>query len=571
MPPTAPIATRSSVRRPAVGIVLCAAAAAVLVVACDSGGGPPAATGSLPVTATAQDFVVPGSHQSDVNEASFFGEQTCSFCHGGYAPQDEPSATWRGSLMAYAGRDPLYFAQLATAKQDVSNVDTYCLRCHVPTTTITGTNGDPSAPDAHPLDQEGVTCHFCHAMVDPVYKPGISPVEDVPILAELAAVPAHYGNAQYVLDPFGVRRGPRADHQAAHGMIVSPFHSTGAFCGTCHDVGNVAVSRQPDGTYRYNALDAEAPDADPQAQFPLERTYSEWKLSAFATGGVDMQGRFGGTAGPVVSTCQDCHMPAASAKACFFGPTRPDMRRHDFAGAGEWVLSLVAMAYATEPGFPIAEVVAGRDRSLAFLAQAGTLELTKEGASLRVRAYNETGHKLPTGHIEGRRAWVNVRFRDAQGALLAEHGAYDPSTALLDEVSTRVYEMRVGLSAGASAATGLPQGATGHMALADTIVKDTRIPPRGFANAAYEAAGAPVVGHAYADGQYWDDQLFPIPAGAVTAEAVFNYQVVTREYVEHLQDGNVTDHWGDTLYGLWLASGKATPRPMASATLALSP
>lgn len=54
------------------------------------------------------------------------------------------------------------------------------------------------------MDRDGVTCHFCHSMVDPIYKPGISPVQDVPVLNALAAVPQFYGNSMFVLDPSGL-------------------------------------------------------------------------------------------------------------------------------------------------------------------------------------------------------------------------------------------------------------------------------------------------------------------------------------------------------------------------------
>src|SRR5690606_3062001 len=105
-----------------------------------------------------------------------------------------------------------------------------------------------------------------------------------------------------------------------------------------------------------------------------------------------------------------------------------------------------------------------------MLARAATLELQQDGGGvLRTRVINESGHKLPTGHIEGRRAWVQVRLRDAQGELLREYGAYDAATAELDESATTVYEMAVGLSDAAAAATGNEPGRTTHMALADTI------------------------------------------------------------------------------------------------------
>jgi hypothetical protein len=100
------------------------------------------------------------------------------------------------------------------------------------------------------------------------------------------------------------------------------------------------------------------------------------------------------------------------------------------------------------------------------------------------------------------------------------------------------------------------------MALANIIVKDNRIPPRGFNNAAYTAGGAPAVGETYADGQYWHDTFFAIPPDAARAVVTVNYQTVTRHYIEALRDGNVTNDWGDILHDLWMQTDKGPPIAM---------
>lgn len=522
------------------------------------------------VDTTMEDFYLSGTQLLEVGTDVVLPSSNCSLCHGYFDASNEPYATWSGSLMGLAGRDPLFFAQLATANQDAANAGYFCMRCHVPMSFVTGHAADPSGAALDELDREGVSCHFCHSMVDPIYKPGVSPPEDEAILAGLEDVPQYYGNAMFVLDPQGTRRGPYSDAAAAHPFLHSPFHRSGEFCGTCHDVGNVAVSRQPDGTYRYNALNERTPSEDPHTQFPLERTYTEWKLSAFANGGVDMGGRFGGEGVTIVETCQDCHMPRTSAQGCFFGPQRADIARHEFAGAAASVLDLIAALYPEDGIVDPNAIQAGRQRAVSMLQRAASLELEQRCGSLRARVINETGHKLPTGHIEGRRVWVNVRMYGPGDVLLREYGGYDAQTAVLDESSTRIYEMHVGLSEDAAAATGLPAGRTTHMVLADEIIKDNRIPPRGFNNAAFAAAGAPVVAATYADGQYWSDTYFAIPAGAVRAEVEVYYQNLPREYIEHLRDANVTDDWGQTLYELWQSTGKGAPIRMVRDELSLA-
>ncbi|MDP6600718.1 MAG: hypothetical protein QGH76_00325 [Phycisphaerales bacterium] len=521
------------------------------------------------VDMTLEDFHVPGTQVGDVSESAITSSDNCTGCHGPLSAESDPYSTWKGSLMGMAGRDPLFFAQMTTANQDVGNVGYYCLRCHVPNAIPSGHANDTMGDTLDAYDADGVSCHFCHSMVDPIYKPGISPPEDESILAGLADVPQYYGNAAFVLDPKGRRRGPRTDSSPPHELLHSPFHQSGDFCGTCHDVGNLAVTRQPDGTWQYNTIGEPSPTGDPWEMFPLERTYTEWKLSEFASTGVDMGGRFGGPGVTVVSTCQDCHMPRTSGDACIMGPNRPDLARHDFAGAAAPVLDLIAAHYANDPDVDLDAIAAARAKAIEMLQLASSLEVEQECGSLRTRVINESGHKIPTGHIEGRRIWVNVRLFDVNDDLIQEYGHYDYDEAHLDEHSTEIYEMHVGLSEAAAKATGYPSGPTGHMALADTIEKDNRIPPRGFNNAAFEQGGAPVVKHVYADGQYWDDSWFAMPTETVTAEVFVYYQNTPRHYIEMLRDGNVTDDWGDILYDLWVETGRGTPIEMTYETIAI--
>jgi hypothetical protein len=526
--------------------------------------------GAAVIPMTFQDFHLPGTQVGGVNPANFQKSDNCSTCHGEYDYDNEPYHTWKGSLMGNAGRDPLFLAQMTTANQDVGNVGYFCLRCHVPMTFVTGHAYQPDGSTMDDKDRDGVTCHFCHSMVDPRYQPGTSPPEDKAILAGLSGIPAHYGNAMFVLDPTGTRRGPYSDVNAPHGAIASSFYRSSEMCGTCHEVGNVAVTKLPNGQYAYNAIDQPTPDENPCSQFPLERTYTEWKLSTFATTGVDMGGRFGGAGATIVRSCQDCHMPRAVGRGCYFGPSRDDLARHDFAGASSWVLEAISLWAADDPEIDQLAIQDGIAKARDMLERAATLEIDQQCGALHVRIYNESGHKLPTGHIEGRRVWLNVQFFDAQDSLVGEYGHYDMAEAHLDEGSTRVYEMHIGLSAEAAQATGYPAGPTTHMSLADIIVKDTRIPPRGFNNAAYEACGAPVVGASYADGQYWDDAYFAIPPGAVRAQATANYQTVTRHYIEALRDGNTTNTLGQELYDVWNQTNRGAPVLMTTAPAKLT-
>jgi len=471
--------------------------------------------------------------------------------------------------MANSGRDPLFLAQLTTANQDAPGVGYYCQRCHVPVSAITGHANDPSGHSLNSADLDGVTCHFCHRLVDPG---GQTPVRDDDwTLVSLARRPPAYGNAMFVLDPDNLVRGPYPEGSPAHDAILSEFFLGSDLCGTCHDVGNVALSRLPDGTYALNSGTAPAPDGVPSGQFPLDRTYSEWKASAFAAGSVDAGGVFGGLL-TQVSTCEDCHMPRIAAQGCNLVAARPDLAMHEFAGSADWVLGAIEASESDGGAFDAgAPLERGRANARSMLSRAATLSLTQTGSALHVRVTNESGHKLPTGgHIQGRRVFVSVRMLDATGNIVGEFGHLDPSTGEVDQDGTMVFEIKVGLSGPAAARTGLPAGVTTHMALADTIVLDSRIPPLGFTNDALVAAGAPVVGAFYPDGQNWAEMNYAIPAAAVHATVTLYYQAVTPESIQALRDGNTTDDRGQTLYNLWQSLDHTASVVMAVSDLELT-
>jgi hypothetical protein len=80
--------------------------------------------------------------------------------------------------------------------------------------------------------------------------------------------------------------------------------------------------------------------------------------------------------------------------------------------------------------------------------------------------------------------WLNVRFFNAGGTLLAESGAYDPLTGVLShDDALKVYEAKPGLDEVVAPLVGVEPGPSFHFVLNNKIFKDNRIPPRGFTNA----------------------------------------------------------------------------------------
>lgn len=497
------------------------------------------------------DFFGPGTQPNELN-VPLQDSNDCAQCHGDFDEVTEPFRPWNASVMGQAARDPIFWAAVAIANQDAQGGGDTCIRCHTPGGWLGGRSTPTDGSQLQGIDFQGVSCNFCHRVVDPNNEAG-APADDAAILAGLTTdIPTDPHSGHYVVDPEDRRRGPRdLDGFFIHQWRESPFHKSSEMCATCHDVSNPLFERQPDGSYALGTLRSPPPSDSAASQFPEQRTYSEWLASDFADGPIDMGGRFGGN-NPLVSSCQDCHMPSQEGESCIFGETRTDLATHQMVGGNTWLLNAVRELYDDlETGLDQASV----DRSIAatvtMLENASDLELSVDNGELAVKVINESGHKLPTGYPEGRRMWVNVQYLDAQGALIDERGAYDFTEATLDDSDTTVYEMKLSASPDVAAAGGIPTGPSFHLILMNQVDKDNRIPPRGFTNAEFEALQMAPVGQAYADGENFDITNYDIPAGAASAEVRVYYQSTTREYVEFLRDENSTNAAGQTMYDLW--------------------
>ena len=559
--------------------------------------------GQVQVPTTGADFFEKGT-QPNANPEIFdpvLTSDNCTFCHSDYGLDVAPYDSWVASAMGQSARDPVFHAALAIANQDANLSGTLCLRCHAPGAFIAEHTSTGTVADFTNEDYDGVTCNFCHRVVNPVLGadsaveyPGGPANPDSSIIASLVAskiLPVGPGNARYVLDPKDNRRGPFSDvPQNLHGssgsnnpvnLITSPFHEKSEFCGTCHDVSNPVFSKNGKGQFVLNALGKPHPTDNPADMMPEQRTFSEWSVSDYVKGVSYADHRFGGNdPDGVVSSCQDCHMPKVIAGGCVFYQygepwfERPDMPQHSFAGSNSWMVRGVREQLGGEEadmiGLTQERVDAASIRNEVMVANASDMTLAQLGGSLKVHLINQTGHKLPTGYAEGRRIWINVKFQNAAGVTLTEHGHYDYLTATLDEASTKVYEARYGMTSALAKSVKLPPGESFHLVLNNTIVKDTRIPPRGTTMAELAAIGAPVVGATYLDGQHWDDSNFTIPAGATTEAVTVYHQTSSRKYMEFLRDTNATNAAGQNAHNLWVATGRSAPVVMDTATLSLT-
>ena len=205
----------------------------------------------------------------------------------------------------------------------------------------------------------------------------------------------------------------------------------------------------------------------------------------------------------------------------------------------------------------------------AMLRKAATLTVTLTTSDTvkiaTVRVVNHTGHKLPTGYPEGRQMWVNLQAFDSSNQMIYESGAYNSVTGQLNrDADVKVYEAKQGITPELATVLGLNPGESFHFVLNNAVIKDNRIPPKGYSPALFDQPGLRPVGVTYLDGQYWDDTVYILPLETDRVRVTLYYQTSSREYINFLQFNGGVD--GLTLSQLW-AESKSPPKIMAQAWL----
>lgn len=110
------------------------------------------------------------------------------------------------------------------------------------------------------------------------------------------------------------------------------------------------------------------------------------------------------------------------------------------------------------------------------LKNAADLEIIKDGsyiagqpAQIKVKVINSgAGHYLPTGVTEIREMWLTLKVKDASGKIIFSSGDLDKEENL--DKNTVLYNTQFGDKKG---------NPTENLALADRVLRDYRIPPKG--------------------------------------------------------------------------------------------
>jgi len=456
-------------------------------------------------------------------------------CHMSFEADQitEPGQSYKATMMALSARDPLFRAALAIAHEDEPRLTPTCLRCHAPAGWLAGRSEPGDGSSLIDEDLDGVTCDVCHRMTEP---PG----------------GAHIGDGQYTIAPSTSKRGVRGNRPTTgHDIVRDDFISSSELCGTCHSLFNpIEDAHDADGNnLGFNYFE--------------QRTYEEWRDSAYP-------GRNQG--------CIDCHMKRVEGYACReFANRYDDLAHHGMVGGNSFVPQ--ALAYL-DPSLDIdEEVEAVRGWVVEQLAKAAELEVRSpasrpevqsgDALDVTVRFTNKSGHKLPTGYPEGRRVFLEVTLELEGRAAEIISGRWDPMTGdIVDDAQLRTYETKHGR---------VGEGRTQHLALANQVLEDTRLPPEGFVPG---AADMVPVGRDYGSPPYrhWDEHTYSVPmpdgivdttTGTVTVRAF--HQVTSGAYVRFLLDTLGRSHPdASRLRRAWVALGRAPPEPMVAVHLPIT-
>jgi cytochrome c1 len=395
----------------------------------------------------------------------FIDPSVCSGCHS------EKFKQWNGSMHSKAFYDPLWrkatklFFKEAVSKDEVLEMKA-CVKCHTPLgfrSYLISSPGDDYDKLAH-LPAQGIFCNWCH---------NINEVK-------------HIGDAGYEVAPGSGEEepstmlGPLKDATSDfHPSKYSELHTKSEFCGLCHNVSHAS-----------NKL-------------PLEQTFDEWRNSPYNTGNPE-----------TTVNCQDCHMrqkpgfpstgkterPENPGKSADNGPLRKHTWTHYFIGAN-------AIATKLQGSDVHAQMAIERLKHAADLELIKSSSYKKGGlSSIEIKVINSgAGHYLPTGLTEVRQMWLSVAITDAKGKTIFRSGSLDKNGSIDD--GAVIYYTQLGNIKGEPVL---------NVALADRILYDHRIPPKGYLIEKY---------------------AFQIPSDAVspfTVEAALKYRSVSQSLAKTL-------------------------------------
>jgi len=375
-----------------------------------------------------------------------------------------PYGEWRYSMMGLSGRDPIFFAQLASERTIHPKIkgqpdaplfiEDFCLRCH-------GVMGERqykldtgkmfaraqlNDPDSKygALGRDGVSCTVCHHVAaDGLGKPET-------FTGEFKTSPANevYGPFKDPI-PLPMKNGLGIEPKSTPQNQIE----SSALCGSCHTILLPVFNKNGDPVQEHGK----------PKLFYEQATYPEWLNSDFqneiAPYGKDPQ------------TCQHCHMPTdykghklsykiANIEDNTFPPVafrapdkditmqlRDPFYRHTLLGINLFAMEMFGQfrtylgLYQTDPMLPNPDqTVSSHDTAIASSvdlagksAEVNIVSAAKSSKSLDidVQVANLAGHSLPSG-VGFRRAFLSLEVLDSNQKTLWVSGNTNADGVIVD-------------------------------------------------------------------------------------------------------------------------------------------
>jgi hypothetical protein len=288
-----------------------------------------------------------GGEPNYMTREELLDPESCRDCH----PQHYKE--WKSSMHAYAAEDPVFRAMNQRGQEETGGeLGDFCVQCHAPMAVREGFTSDGTDLDEVPEHLRGVTCYFCHSVVD-------------------VQAPPH-NNPLVLADDLVLRGGLGAEappvENGAHRMKYSALHDrrskrSSELCGACHDIVT------PAGVH-------------------LERTFAEWQESIF--GSDDPLARL---------SCGQCHMKGDIPGVVADVPDVPLRFPHEHTWPG------IDVAMTAWPDVDLQTAQIQRELGPALnpklcVRPDGQIEYNLDNVG--------AGHEFPSGASADRRAWVEL-------------------------------------------------------------------------------------------------------------------------------------------------------------------
>lgn len=348
-----------------------------------------------------------------VNWRSVPSATYCAECH------IKEYKEWASSIHAITGTDAIYEGAILENELNSKHGGEYatekirwCDGCHEPLGILAGEGTPVVAVGPNEALEEGANCILCHTATkaDP--------------LAGNAGLTLNINEIKRYMSPSLIMAAPEQHAQSMQAKSHNPMMGESEMCGTCH---------------------TEIRPTRINGDFPLhfQETFDEWRLSSYAEQGIE---------------CQNCHMhpePAKYIQALKRGEKPKRKVSHRFVGNNYLLTAagaipndlLVDLRGGWFPGRNVfmtgeewlTDLKKQQSLILDLLKEAADLDFSKKPivtqgqVNLEIAITNSgAGHYLPTGALDQRHMWLEVKVSDEEGKNIYHSGWFDEKQGITD-------------------------------------------------------------------------------------------------------------------------------------------